>query len=91
MPVFVCGISSGHRRVFFLSMFRGLWSGSDIGLDTSKKRSKHQSSKALAFNPVPALDNNNSSCVVTIISVYYLKCERILLCLAESVPNFVCM
>lgn len=39
MPVFVCGISSDHRRVFFLSMFRVLWSCSDIGLDTSKKRS----------------------------------------------------
>lgn len=78
-------------RILFLSTLKGLWSVSVAGLDTSKKRSRHRFSKALAFNAVPPRSNNNNTYSVTIISVYHLKFKCVLLCLAESVPSFVCM
>lgn len=91
MPVSVRGVSSNCRRVLFLSALRGLLSGSDVGLDTSKKRSRYRFSNALVFNPVPALNNNDNTYSVAIISVYHLKFKCVLLRLAESAPNFVCV
>lgn len=77
-------------RMLCLSTLKGLWSVSDAGLDTSKERSRHQFSKALAFNAVPPRSNNNNTYSVTIVSVYHLKFKCMPLCLAESAPSFVC-
>jgi len=85
--------------MLFLSVLKGLWSGSEVGLDTSNKRSQHRFSNALALNPVPPLNNssnactvtiNSNTCSVTVISIYHLELKCVLLCLAESAPNFLC-
>lgn len=72
----------------FFSLLRSLWPGSDVGLDKSKKRSRHQFSKVLAFNPVLAFNNSSNNYSETVMSVCPLKFKCVLLRLAELAHYF---